>query len=180
MIGKALSGELGFREYLEKVEGYCSDNLDSGYVGDYKDEVECIEAAKAVYALTLNEALSQYGQDIGTEQVVIENLANILIYTYVADSTLTRVLQNKDLYAKKDEVVAGLCAQVYTAEEGMRVMEYASKIFNNIFDGDVPDDIEVKLNTLRSRLSLKSNTIGMKKIIGEKTIQADGYTIKNS
>ena len=180
MIGKALSGELGFREYLEKVEGYCSDNLDSGYVGDYKDEVECIEAAKAVYALTLNEALSQYGQDIGTEQVVIENLANILIYTYVADSTLTRVLQNKDLYAKKDEVVAGLCAQVYIAEEGMRVMEYASKIFNNIFDGDVPDDIEVKLNTLRSRLSLKSNTIGMKKIIGEKTIQADGYPIKNS
>ena len=180
MIGKALSGELGFREYLEKVEGYCSDNLDSGYVGDYKDEVECIEAAKAVYALTLNEALSQYGQDIGIEQVVIENLANILIYTYVADSTLTRVLQNKDLYAKKDEVVAGLCAQVYIAEEGMRVMEYASKIFNNIFDGDVPDDIEVKLNTLRSRLSLKSNTIGMKKIIGEKTIQADGYPIKNS
>ena len=54
------------------------------------------------------------------------------------------------------------------------------KIFNNIFDGDVPDDIEVKLNTLRSRLSLKSNTIGMKKIIGEKTIQADGYPIKNS
>ena len=59
-------------------------------------------------------------------------------------------------------------------------MEYASKIFNNIFDGDIPTGIEAKLNTLRSRLSLKSNTIGMKKIIGEKTIEADGYPVKNS
>ena len=54
------------------------------------------------------------------------------------------------------------------------------KIFNNIFDGDIPTGIEAKLNTLRSRLSLKSNTIGMKKIIGEKTIEADGYPVKNS
>ena len=62
----------------------------------------------------------------------------------------------------------------------MRVMEYSSKVFNNIFDGDIPADIEAKLNTLRKRLSLKSNTIGMKKIIGEKTIEAGRYPVKNS
>ena len=101
MITKTLSGELGFREYLEKVNGYCNEGLDSGYEGHYKDEVECIEAAKAVYALALNESLSRYGQDIGTEQVIIENLANILIYCYVSDSTVSRVIQNKDFYDSK-------------------------------------------------------------------------------
>ena len=58
MITKALSGEIGFKEYLEKVDGFCKDGLDSGYEGTYKDEVECIEAAKAIYAICLNESLS--------------------------------------------------------------------------------------------------------------------------
>ena len=179
MITKTLSGELGFREYLEKVNGYCNEGLDSGYEGDYKDEVECIEAAKAVYALALNESLSRYGQDIGTEQVIIENLANILIYCYVSDSTVSRVIQNKDFYDSKSQVVPELCAKVYTAEQGIRVMEYANKIFNSIFDSKIPADIEQKLDVLKKRLSLKTDTIGLKKIIGEKVVEAGGYPVKS-
>ena len=179
MITKTLSGELGFREYLEKVNGYCNEGLDSGYEGHYKDEVECIEAAKAVYALALNESLSRYGQDIGTEQVIIENLANILIYCYVSDSTVSRVIQNKDFYDSKGEVVPELCAKVYTAEQGIRVMEYANKIFNSIFDSEIPADIEQKLDVLKKRLSLKTDTIGLKKIIGEKVVEAGGYPVKS-
>jgi alkylation response protein AidB-like acyl-CoA dehydrogenase len=179
MITKTLSGELGFREYLEKVNGYCNEGLDSGYEGDYKDEVECIEAAKAVYALALNESLSRHGQDIGTEQVIIENLANILIYCYVSDSTVSRVMQNKDFYDSKGEVVPELCAKVYTAEQGIRVMEYANKIFNSIFDSEIPADIEQKLDVLKKRLSLKTDTIGLKKIIGEKVVEAGGYPVKS-
>ena len=179
MITKTLSGELGFREYLEKVNGYCNEGLDSGYEGDYKDEVECIEAAKAVYALALNESLSRHGQDIGTEQVIIENLANILIYCYVSDSTVSRVIQNKDFYDSKGEVVPELCAKVYTAEQGIRVMEYANKIFNSIFDSEIPTDIEQKLDVLKKRLSLKTDTIGLKKIIGEKVVEAGGYPVKS-
>ena len=179
MITKTLSGELGFREYLEKVNGYCNEGLDSGYEGHYKDEVECIEAAKAVYALALNESLSRYGQDIGTEQVIIENLANILIYCYVSDSTVSRVIQNKDFYDSKGEVVPELCAKVYTAEQGIRVMEYANKIFNSIFDSEIPADIEQKLDVLKKRLSLNTDTIGLKKIIGEKVVEAGGYPVKS-
>ena len=179
MITKTLSGELGFREYLEKVNGYCNEGLDSGYEGHYKDEVECIEAAKAVYALALNESLSRYGQDIGTEQVIIENLANILIYCYVSDSTVSRVIQNKDFYDSKSQVVPELCAKVYTAEQGIRVMEYANKIFNSIFDSEIPADIEQKLDVLKKRLSLKTDTIGLKKIIGEKVVEAGAYPVKS-
>lgn len=179
MITKALSGEIGFREYLEKVDSYCNDGLDSGYEGDYKDEVECIEASKAVYAICLNESLSKHGQDIGTEQVIIENLANILIYSYVADSTLSRVIQNKDFYMKKNQIVPELCAKVYTAEQGIRVMEYANKILNNIYDGSVPEQLNNKLEVLKKRVTLSTDTIGLKKIIGEKVIEAGGYPVKS-
>ncbi len=179
MITKALSGEIGFKEYLEKVDTFCRDNLDSGYEGEFKSEVECIEAAKAVYAICLNESLSKHGQDIGTEQVIIENLANILIYSYVADSTLSRVMQNKDLYTKKNQIVPELCAKVYTAEQGIRVMEYANKILNSIYDGDIPSELDDKLNFLNKRLSLTSDTIGMKKIIGEKVVEAGGYPVQS-
>lgn len=179
MITKTLSGELGFREYLDKIDGYCNEGLDSGYEGHYKDEAECIEAAKAVYALALNESLNKYGQDIGTEQVVIENLANILIYCYVADSTLSRVIQNKEFYDSSNQVVPELCAKVYTAEQGIRVMEYANKIFNSIFDSHISADIEQKLDVLKKRLSLKTDTIGLKKIIGEKVVETGAYPVKS-
>ena len=179
MITKALSGEIGFKEYLEKVDTYCRDNLDSGYEGEFKSEVECIEAAKAVYAICLNESLSKHGQDIGTEQMIIENLANILIFSYVADSTLSRVMQNKDLYNKKNQIVPELCAKVYTAEQGIRVMEYANKILNSIYDGEIPSELNDKLNFLSKRLSLTSDTIGMKKIIGEKVVEAGGYPVQS-
>ena len=179
MITKALSGEIGFKEYLEKVDSYCKDGLDSGYEGDYKDEVECIEAAKALYAICLNESLSKHGQDIGTEQVIIENLANILIYCYVADSTLSRVMQHKDFYETKNQIVPELCAKVYTAEQGIRVMEYTYKILNNIYNGDIPADLNAKLDVLKERLSLSTDTIGLKKIIGEKVVESGGYPVQS-
>tara|TARA_B100000497_G_C7682079_1_gene412763 strand:+ start:131 stop:1957 length:1827 start_codon:yes stop_codon:yes gene_type:complete len=179
MISKALSGEIGFKEYLEKVDGYCDNGLDSGYQGEYKDEVECVEASKALYALCLNESLSKHGQDIGTEQVIIENLANILIFCYVADATLSRVMQNKEFYDSKNEIVPELCAKVYTAEQGIRVMEYANKVLNSVFDSNIPSDMEQKLDLLRKRLSLKTDTIGLKKIIGEKVVEAGGYPVRS-
>ena len=179
MITKTLSGEIGFKEYLEKVDGDCSNGFDIGYDGEYKDEVECIEASKAVYALCLNESLSRHGQDIGTEQVIIENLANILIYSYVADSTLSRVMQNKDFYKTKNQIVPELCAKVYTAEQGIRVIEYANKILNNIYNGNIPDDLNAKLGVLNKKLSLSTDTIGLKKIIGEKVVEAGGYPVQS-
>ena len=179
MITKTLSGEIGFKEYLEKVDGDCSNGFDIGYDGEYKDEVECIEASKAVYALCLNESLSRHGQDIGTEQVIIENLANILIYSYVADSTLSRVMQNKDFYTTKNQIVPELCAKVYTAEQGIRVIEYSNKILNNIYNGNIPDDLNAKLGVLNKKLSLSTDTIGLKKIIGEKVVEAGGYPVQS-
>ena len=179
MITKALSGEIGFKEYLEKVDGLCKDGHDSGYEGAYKDEVECIEAAKGIYAICLNESLSKHGQDIGTEQVIIENLANILIYCYVADSTLSRVMQHKDFYESKNQIVPEMCAKVYTAEQGIRIMEYAYKILNNIYHGDIPTDLSTKLDVLKERLSLSTDTIGLKKIIGEKVVESGGYPVQS-
>ena len=179
MITKALSGEIGFKEYLEKVDGLCKDGTDSGYEGAYKDEVECIEAAKGIYAICLNESLSKHGQDIGTEQVIIENLANILIYCYVADSTLSRVMQHKDFYESKNQIVPEMCAKVYTAEQGIRIMEYAYKILNNIYQGDIPADLSAKLDVLKERLSLSTDTIGLKKIIGEKVVESGGYPVQS-
>ena len=179
MITKALSGEIGFKEFLEKVDEYCVNGLDSGYKGEFKDEVECIEAAKGIYAICLNESLSKHGQDIGTEQVIIENLANILIYCYVADSTLSRVMQHKDFYESQNQIVPELCAKVYTAEQGIRVMEYTYKILNNIYNGDIPADLNAKLDVLKERLSLSTDTIGLKKIIGEKVVESGGYPVQS-
>ena len=45
---------------------------------------------------------------------------------------------------------------------------YKYKILNNIYNGDIPADLNAKLDVLKERLSLSTDTIGLKKIIGEK------------
>ena len=61
----------------------------------------------------------------------------------------------------------------------MKVMGYAQKIFNSIFDSNIPNDIQDKLDKLGKRLIMNTDTIKMKKIIGEKTVEVGGYPIKN-
>jgi hypothetical protein len=58
-------------------------------------------------------------------------------------------------------------------------MEYANKILNNIYDGSVPEQLNNKLEVLKKRLTLSTDTIGLKKIIGEKVIEAGGYPVKS-
>ena len=111
--------------------------------------------------------------------MVMENLADILIFSYVADGTMNRVLQNTELYKKHSDELPGLCLQAYVAEEGPRVMEHARRILNHIFEGNIPKDIQDKLEKLGKRLLLNTDTIEIKKIIGEKTVEAVGYPIKN-
>jgi predicted translin family RNA/ssDNA-binding protein len=72
-----------------------------------------------------------------------------------------------------------MCAKVYTAEQGTRVMEYAYKILNNIYNSDIPADLNAKLDVLKERLSLSTDTIGLKKIIGEKVIESGGYPVQS-
>jgi alkylation response protein AidB-like acyl-CoA dehydrogenase len=178
MITKTLSGELGFKEYLGQIEHSLNSGSVTSYKGQFEKEVHCIEAAKALYAISLNEALSKYGQDIGLEQAIIENLANILIYAFVADRTLSRVLQNMDYYNLKKEIVPSLCAQVFIAEEGPRVLDFTNKILNQIYDGNIPSDLKSKIENVRKNLVIDSNTIGMKKQIAEKAMELGAYPVR--
>ena len=88
-------------------------------------------------------------------------------------------MQHKDFYESKNQIVPELCAKVYTAEQGTRVMEHAYKILNNIYNGDIPADLNTKLDILKERLSLSTDTIGLKKIIGEKVVESDGYPVQS-
>jgi hypothetical protein len=58
-------------------------------------------------------------------------------------------------------------------------MEHAYKILNNIYNGDIPADLNTKLDILKERLSLSTDTIGLKKIIGEKVVESDGYPVQS-
>jgi hypothetical protein len=88
-------------------------------------------------------------------------------------------MQNKDFYKSKNQIVPELCAKVYTAEQGIRVIEYSNKILNNIYNGNIPDDLNAKLDVLKKKLSLSTDTIGLKKIIGEKVVEAGGYPVQS-
>ena len=58
-------------------------------------------------------------------------------------------------------------------------VNFKQKILNSIYDGDIPSELNDKLNFLSKRLSLTSDTIGMKKIIGEKVVEAGGYPVQS-
>ena len=52
-------------------------------------------------------------------------------------------------------------------------------IRDSIYNGDIPADLNAKLDVLKERLSLSTDTIGLKKIIGEKVVESGGYPVQS-
>ena len=46
MITKALSGEIGFKEYLEKVDGFCKDGLIAGMKANTRMKLNALKLLK--------------------------------------------------------------------------------------------------------------------------------------
>ena len=66
-------------------------------------------------------------------------------------------------------------AKVYATEMGNRIMNQAHTVTNAIYNGNPSPIVDQKLNEFESRMRLKTNVIGLKRIIANHVYKQNEY-----
>ena len=173
MMKKALMEELDVREAIREIDGYMSNGeltLDDDTLAE---ECQSIETAKRFALYLFNEALCEYGQDLKHEQQLTEIFADIFTDIYTAESTVVRA--RKIMASDSPEPTVADIAKVYATEMGNRIMNQAHTVTNAVYNGNPSPIIDQKLNEFESRMRLKTNVIGLKRIIANHVYKQNEY-----
>ena len=99
---RAMKGDFNLFDLAESLHESLEDAYEAPVEGadDYKNNLHVIRNFKKAIMVTLNQASRQFGRKLVTEQEVLNNLSDMIIALYVAESTLLRV--------RKMETVKGI------------------------------------------------------------------------
>jgi alkylation response protein AidB-like acyl-CoA dehydrogenase len=111
-----------------------------------REEKRRLYAAKCAVAFLLQRTLLRYGQNIATNQQLIELLANLLIALYTTDSVLGRVHYLVEKHNGKQSEIEQVLARLAVAENLGYIRTVARQILPDLADeqqlGEVRRDLE--------------------------------------
>ena len=117
--------------------------------------------------------MCEYGQDLKHEQQLEEALADIFTEIYTIESTIARAEKTQSIIeiSKMSEIIA----KIFTTESLLRIKSLVNVSMNKIFNHTSTHKQEKDLNELESRITLKTNTISLKKELASFMIQQKSY-----
>ncbi len=140
-----------------------------------RDEERAVEAFKKVALAVLGVGMQRYGEKIGDEQEVLMSIADILIDTYQAESSLLRARGSR----RRNHPTAELqqdAVRVFVSGAANRVDASARQALAAMAGGDV---LRTHLAALRRLLKVAPvNTIGMRRRIADATIAKGAYVFR--
>ncbi len=172
MMKKALMEELPIRDYRTKIEGFLNgDPIEAD--GLLAEEIKAVEAGKRLAAGLFNEALCEFGQDLKHQQQLMEILADMFIYLYTADSTISRVRQVTEAGGPNQTLVD--IAKVYSADICIKLMNMALAGWNGVYRGKLPAKIVDTLRIFQRHMLPKTDILGLKRQIAEAIYAQNRY-----
>jgi hypothetical protein len=144
-----------------------------GHEGPLAAERSIIANAKKIALFTSGSASQKYMQAIGEQQEILGALADILIETYVSEST---VLRTQKLVQSQGEAAAALAiayTQLYLSEAMNRIEASAKRVIAAVSEGDM---LRTQMAILRRLVKYEPfNTIGLTQQVAGKVIDAGKY-----
>ncbi len=139
------------------------------------DEARAVASFKKVALAVLGIGMQRFGEKIGDEQEVMMSIADILIDTYQAESSLLRargtIRMNHATAALQQDAV-----RVFVSGAANRVEAAAKQALAALASGDL---LRTHLAALRRLLKVTPvNTIGMRRRIADATIVKGGYVFR--
>ncbi|HLS70920.1 MAG TPA: acyl-CoA dehydrogenase family protein [Chitinophagaceae bacterium] len=137
-------------------------------------ELERIQKFKKAILLVAGAALQKYMQKIAHEQELIMYIADMLIETYVAESTILRVqkLYNIQKDAKYIEEKIKI-AQLYTYDAGLKIQQWGTQAIASFASGDEARMMQMALRRFTKADPL--NTIALRREIADKVMEENAY-----
>ena len=173
MMKKVLMEELSLRTYIKSIPEFLNKEVNKDGDGFLGTEKYSLTSAKLLCSLIFYEAMCEYGQDLKHEQQLEEALANIFTEIYTIESTIARAEKTQSIIeiSKMSEIIA----KIFTTESLLRIKSLVNVSMNKIFNHTSTHKQEKDLNELESRITLKTNTISLKKELASFMIQQKSY-----
>jgi hypothetical protein len=124
-------------------------------------------------ALIFQEALCSFGQDLKHEQQLSETLADMFTHLFTAESLIARVQQT--MSSERNSAMAMNIAKIDVAESFFDIILMSGKCLNRIFEEKTPGHISDTVKKLTSKMTLNTDTITLKKLLGEYMFEQKKY-----
>ena len=173
MMKKVLMEEISLRDYLKNLNDFIVSSVEPTNKDLFKKEKHGLESAKMVTVLIFQEALCVFGQDLKHEQQLGEALADMFTHLFTAESLIARVQQT--MSAEINSVMAMNIAKIDVAESFLDIILMSGKCLNRIFEEKTPVHISDTVKKLTLKMTLNTDTIMLKKLLGEYVFEQKKY-----
>ena len=177
LIKRAMKGELPI---MEKIQALQAELLEfrpalQPLEGTLEEEAHLVKMAKTIFLMTGGLAVQKYGFKLEEEQEMLSHLADMMIRIYAMESTLLRTLKKIDVSGEAGAEHAVRMTRVYIHESFAAIEALARESLTAMAEGDTLRTQESILKKLARRSAV--NTLGLKRDIAERVVQAGRYVI---
>ena len=173
MMKKVLTEEISLRDLLKDLDSFLLSNEHKNAKDIFSTEKYAIEAAKRLAVLIFQEALCEFGQDLKHEQQLSEAFADIFTHIFTSESVICRAQQT--ISSNGTSNMPFNIAKIDVAESLLDVTSLSIKCLNRIFSEKVPNKIKRTVTTLHDIINLNTDTISLKRTLGEYMIAKKDY-----
>ena len=173
MMKKVLTEEISLRDFLKDLNTFIAADVQANSQDNFAIEKHAVQATKKLVVLIFQEALCEFGQDLKHEQQLSEAFADIFTHIYTSESVICRVQQTLSSNGTSNMPVN--IAKINVAESLLEVRSLSAKCLNRIFSENVPTSIMRSVTKLHDIINLDTDTISLKKDLGEFMIDKKDY-----
>lgn len=173
MMKKVLMEEISLRNFLKDLDDFIDADLDDTLDDHLTIEKHGLEAAKKLSVLIFQEALCEFGQDLKHEQQLGEALADIFTLIFTAGSVISRVQQT--LSSNGTSNMSLIIAKINTAESLLEIKLVTNICLNRIFKGTIPSGINTSIQSLKTMMTLNTDTISLKQTLADYMYEQKEY-----
>ena len=173
LLKKAQKGEL---DLMSALQNTTNDNNENNVetIDELKHEMNIVNNLKKVFLIILGKAFEKYGAEIEKNQQVLLALSDIMIETYLSESTLKRTIKNINRSNVNDQYYQIEMAKLYVYEASQITLKKSKDIIISIYDAQLQEELLAKIKELVS-YEENPNIFNIKKSIADKLISENKY-----
>ena len=173
LLKKAQKGEL---DLMSALQNTMNDNNENKVetIDELKHEMNIVNNLKKVFLIILGKAFEKYGAEIEKNQQVLLALSDIMIETYLSESTLKRTIKNINRSNVNDQYYQIEMAKLYVYEASQITLKKSKDIIISIYDTQLQEELLAKIKELVS-YEENPNIFNIKKSIADKLISENKY-----
>ncbi|OGR03382.1 MAG: hypothetical protein A2284_05000 [Deltaproteobacteria bacterium RIFOXYA12_FULL_61_11] len=176
LVRRAMSGEIGFREGIERLETDLASAGSEVNVGCISEIEILLKGARLLVANLLNQVLIHLGKAVRTNQMAMVNVADAVIESYIAYAAFLRMnkLQMRD---EGNPVLLQAVVRLLAEHARTKIIALTHETFASILPENLRAVRLAEVGTLCAALPPMADLFALRRIIAEEVSDAGKYNL---